>query len=451
MVAVEVAQVLAVVLVGGLDRRDQHGQGVAEVAAAPDQQLHRVVELGRVGAVGVEHRPQQVLVQLARRPGALSGPHPGHVAVEGVDLAVVAEEAERLGALPGGRGVGRVALVEHGEGDLEGGVGQVGIEGGELVGRAQRLVGHRPGRAGGQVQADLGGRAARAARRPARKQRRSASSTSASLATRKTACSMAGAFALATRRGRPWSTGTRRQRSSSSPSATSACSTTRRASLASSGGVEGMATPSWPADRLASGRRRTLGQREQDARRRRRCGRRRRPRRGAGGARARTGPRRGWPGSGGRARRPRSRCHRRRARRGAGRTGGGPSSRLRNATAGQTPEPSLDNDVQGHENGAAWGERRCSSSTERTEVAPARQHPYGRSPRAGRDYPARPPGTARPPPRRPRRQEQQPAPHRPAAAAGPGRAGSRPAGPAGRAPAPAAWPASGPGPGARPG
>ena len=36
---------------------DQHGQGVAEVAAAPDQQLHRVVELAGVRAVGVEHGP----------------------------------------------------------------------------------------------------------------------------------------------------------------------------------------------------------------------------------------------------------------------------------------------------------------------------------------------------------------------------------------------------------
>jgi exonuclease VII large subunit len=36
-------------------------------------------------------------------------------------------------------------------------------------------------------------------------------------------------------------------------------------------------------------------------------------------------------------------------------------------------DASLDNGVQGHENGAAWGERRCSSNTERTEVGPARQ------------------------------------------------------------------------------
>jgi hypothetical protein len=35
----------------------------------------------------------------------------------------------------------------------------------------------------------------------------------------------------------------------------------------------------------------------------------------------------------------------------------------------------VDIDVQGHENGAAWGERRCSSNYERTEAAPARQHP----------------------------------------------------------------------------
>jgi len=35
----------------------------------------------------------------------------------------------------------------------------------------------------------------------------------------------------------------------------------------------------------------------------------------------------------------------------------------------------MDDDVQGHENGAAWGERRCSSSSEGTEVAAVRQQP----------------------------------------------------------------------------
>jgi hypothetical protein len=101
VVAVEVAQLAQVAGVRrGLDGRDQHGQGVADVAAAPDQQLDGVVELGRVRAVGVEHRHQQLLVQLTGSEVALAGPHPGDVAVEGVDLAVVAQEPERLGALP---------------------------------------------------------------------------------------------------------------------------------------------------------------------------------------------------------------------------------------------------------------------------------------------------------------------------------------------------------------
>ena len=33
----------------------------------------------------------------------------------------------------------------------------------------------------------------------------------------------------------------------------------------------------------------------------------------------------------------------------------------------------MDNDVQGHEDSAAWGERRCSSSHGHTGMAPTRQ------------------------------------------------------------------------------
>src|SRR5205823_12185484 len=84
----------------------------------------------------------------------LAGVHPVHVALDRVDLAVVAEEAERLRALPRRRRVGREALVEDAEGDLERGIAEISVERGELVGRAQRLVDDGAERERGDVRLD---------------------------------------------------------------------------------------------------------------------------------------------------------------------------------------------------------------------------------------------------------------------------------------------------------
>ena len=67
--------------------------------------------------------------------------HPVLVAVDGVDLPVVAEMAERLRALPRRRGVRGEAAVEDGEGRGEVGRREVGVELGEAVADDERLVG----------------------------------------------------------------------------------------------------------------------------------------------------------------------------------------------------------------------------------------------------------------------------------------------------------------------
>jgi hypothetical protein len=103
---------------------------VPDVAAAADEQLERVVEHGGIRAVLLQHVP--------------AGAHPRGVALQRVDLAVVAEETERLRALPRRRGVRGEPLVKDPERDGEVGVAQVGVEAVELVGRAQGLVGDRP-------------------------------------------------------------------------------------------------------------------------------------------------------------------------------------------------------------------------------------------------------------------------------------------------------------------
>ena len=137
VVAVERADVVVELPVVLPCLRDEHRERVAHVAAAADEQLERVVEHRRVGAGLVEHRSEHG-VELA-----FPRPHPGQVALDRVDLAVVREQAEGLRPFPGRRRVRREALVEDGERRGEGRVAQVRVEGRELIRRAERLVGDR--------------------------------------------------------------------------------------------------------------------------------------------------------------------------------------------------------------------------------------------------------------------------------------------------------------------
>ena len=132
VVAVERAHVeveLGVVLPRG---RHEHRERVPDVAPAAHEQLGRVVEHPGVGARLVERR------DAVERAGPRA--HPVHVAADRVDLAVVAQQAERLRPLPRGLGIGREALVEDPERHLEPRIAQIRIEGVELVGGAERLV-----------------------------------------------------------------------------------------------------------------------------------------------------------------------------------------------------------------------------------------------------------------------------------------------------------------------
>jgi hypothetical protein len=126
-----------VVLPGG---RHEQGEGLADVEPVADEQLERVVEERRVGPRRVEGRGEIGI----DTPSPLARLHPGDVPVDGVDLAVVAEEAERLRALPARLGVRGEPLVEDRPRRRPRRVGEVGIEAREMRGRAERLVRHRP-------------------------------------------------------------------------------------------------------------------------------------------------------------------------------------------------------------------------------------------------------------------------------------------------------------------
>ena len=102
MVAVEAAH-LGVEVALALPRLGhEHRHGVADVAAAPHEQLDGRVELARVGVLGIEHGTEQLLGAEAGLLGAEApaGEHAVLVAADGVDLAVVAQVPEGLGALP---------------------------------------------------------------------------------------------------------------------------------------------------------------------------------------------------------------------------------------------------------------------------------------------------------------------------------------------------------------
>ncbi len=138
VVAVEVPHLLVELGVRLPGLGHEHGQPVAHVPAAAHEQLERVVEHARVRPGRVHDGRDQRVVGPA--DVALARPHPVDVPLDGVDLAVVAEEPERLGPFPRGRRVRREAVVEDPERGRHGRVAEVGVEGRQLVGGAERLV-----------------------------------------------------------------------------------------------------------------------------------------------------------------------------------------------------------------------------------------------------------------------------------------------------------------------
>ena len=145
-------------------RRHQHAQATEQVHAAGHQQLKHVVHARGVGTDAVDQRAEllQVGDQLV---GELQATRlrPVAVARDGVDFAVVGQEAERLGQRPLGQGVGREALVEHRDGGLQALVVEVRIEAGQVGRHHQTLVDQGLRREAAHVVVGVGGVAHRGA------------------------------------------------------------------------------------------------------------------------------------------------------------------------------------------------------------------------------------------------------------------------------------------------
>ena len=123
-------------------RGHHHHRGVERTAATQGDELKGVVEGGRVRHGRLNER-LEVGETVAPDPvgdGVFAGAHAVAIAADGVDLAVVGHHPERMGQVPGGEGVGRVALVENRERGGEQRRFQVGEVLAQLDGREQALV-----------------------------------------------------------------------------------------------------------------------------------------------------------------------------------------------------------------------------------------------------------------------------------------------------------------------
>ena len=145
VVLVEVPEGLGdgVVVAPGLGDGHHHRQ--RQLHAAHDQKLQGVVQHGRVGAVGVDHRQhlgQVVLREGGGGHGLLPGLHLVGVAPDGVDLPVVDDEAVGVGPLPAGVGVGGEAGVHQGNSRVEVLILQIHKEGAQLPHQEHPLIDH---------------------------------------------------------------------------------------------------------------------------------------------------------------------------------------------------------------------------------------------------------------------------------------------------------------------
>jgi hypothetical protein len=129
--------------------RDHHQHRVRQAAPAQVQQFQHLVEgRGVRAARGADRvQPREVAIGAAeqvRGQQRLPGRHPVAVAADGVDLAVVGDQPERLGQRPGREGVGGEPAVHQRDGAGEPLVVQVGVEGRQLRRGQHSLVDQGP-------------------------------------------------------------------------------------------------------------------------------------------------------------------------------------------------------------------------------------------------------------------------------------------------------------------
>ncbi len=122
-------------------RNHQHHR-LGQRIAAHDQQFERVVEGGGIGLPRVMQRPDLLQVVAENRRGyrLFARLEPVDVAAHRVDFAIVGNVAKRVSQIPGREGIGREALVHHGQRGDGALVLQVEVIHADLIGQQQTLV-----------------------------------------------------------------------------------------------------------------------------------------------------------------------------------------------------------------------------------------------------------------------------------------------------------------------
>jgi hypothetical protein len=139
--------------IAGPGFRDQHHHRMRQRIAARHQQFERVVETGGVGLPGLDQRRQfcEVGAEQRRRHRPAPGVHPVDVAAQGIDLAVMGDEAVGMGKPPGRKGVGREALMDERQRRDGQRVGQIAVEAFDLRRQQKTLVDERARREGRHI------------------------------------------------------------------------------------------------------------------------------------------------------------------------------------------------------------------------------------------------------------------------------------------------------------
>ena len=179
--------------------------------------------------------------------------HPVHIAANRIDFAVVAEIAERMRQLPGGKSVGREALVHQAHGARRIRIQQFVVEFADLVAPAASLCRRwcatrttECRRSSSRADRIAATRASARLRTTYSLRSNSSSVSPAGRATKN--CSMYGCEARATRPMASTSTGVSRQPRTADPSSRAICSSmpSQASRCCGSTGRKHMATPYWP-------------------------------------------------------------------------------------------------------------------------------------------------------------------------------------------------------------
>ena len=119
----------------------QKHHGVGQGIAARHEKFQGVVDTGGIGLTLGDERPDlvEIVSKKLRGHGAAACIHPVEVTAQGVDLAVVTENPERLGQAPSGEGVGGKALMHQGQSRNHAFVGKVLVKTPHLMGQHHAL------------------------------------------------------------------------------------------------------------------------------------------------------------------------------------------------------------------------------------------------------------------------------------------------------------------------